>query len=167
MIGASIVGLKSDSAWMTNTCALFCLLGLAGILTMTLGVGGYFIFLGKRKFGVNPFSTDIRTLLKTSSTEGAPFFTADLVSKVVAVILVTLGGAWAFQGIDNSELAEMKSMSPAEFMQSERKLHQGGYVEGFFVILVMGLLYLGALKIISYLVRRLLLRKSDASLKGK
>jgi len=84
------------------------------------------------------------------------------IPKVIALILVSIGAAWLMIRFDASALAKMDSMSPADYIQHQRELHQHAFVFHFIVYLMMGGFYLGVIEFIAYVIGLLIPKKPDA-----
>jgi len=74
------------------------------------------------------------------------------IPKFIALVLVSIVGAWLMLGIDASELAKIDSMSAADFIQKQRELHHHSVVFHFIVVLMMGGFYLGVVEFLSYVI---------------
>jgi len=75
------------------------------------------------------------------------------IPKVIALILVSLAAAWLMIHFDASTLAKMDSMSPADYFQHQRELHQHSFAFHFIIDLVMGGFYLGTVEFITYVIK--------------
>ena len=75
------------------------------------------------------------------------------IPKVIALILVSLGVAGLMMGSDSSALAKIDSMSPADYFQHQRELHQHSFAFHFIIDLVMGGFYLGTVEFITYVIK--------------
>ena len=80
------------------------------------------------------------------------------IPKAIAFLVVTIGGACLLHLFDMQELAQINSTPPDAFIQSELELHQHGLFFDFFVSLLMGAIYLGAVEFVAYLVRKIIRR---------
>ena len=78
------------------------------------------------------------------------------ISKAIAFIVVTMVAAYLLHLFDLQALDQIKSTPPDAFIQSEMQLHQNGIFFDFFVALLMGAFYIGAVEIVAYVLRKLL-----------
>lgn len=74
------------------------------------------------------------------------------VPKVIALILVSIFGAWLMLHFDASALAKLDSMSAADYVQKQRELHHHSFVFHFISVLIMGGFYLGVVEFLSYVI---------------
>jgi hypothetical protein len=74
------------------------------------------------------------------------------IPKFIALLLVSIVGAWLMLGIDASALSKLDSMSAADYVQKQRELHHHSVVFHFFVVLMMGGFYLGVVEFLSYVI---------------
>ena len=75
------------------------------------------------------------------------------ISKVLALILVSIGAAFLMLRIDKSALARLDSMSATDYVQRQRELfHHHSFVFDFLVVLIFGGFYIGIVKFISYVI---------------
>ncbi len=74
------------------------------------------------------------------------------IPKVVALILVSIGAAWLLIHSDASSLAKLDSMSPADYIQYQRRIHQHSFVFHFIFTLMAGGFYLGTVEFLSYVI---------------
>jgi hypothetical protein len=95
----------------------------------------------------------------TITIQTSPNFT----SKAIAFIIVAVGMAELMQLFDNQTLADISSMSPAAFIQSQRDLSQQGFILHLVEMLVMGALYLGSLEAVAWGIRKIMPKKFAAS----
>jgi hypothetical protein len=83
------------------------------------------------------------------------------ISKVIALILVTIGVAWLVKSSDASALAKIDSMSPVDYIQHQRELHSHPYIVHFITFLILGGFYLGVIEFIAYLIGLAMPKKAD------
>ena len=74
------------------------------------------------------------------------------IPKFIALLLVSIVGAWLMLGIDTSALSKLDSMSAADYVQKQRELHHHSVVFHFIVVLMMGGFYLGVVEFLSYVI---------------
>ena len=74
------------------------------------------------------------------------------IPKFVALLLVSIVGAWLMRGVDASALSKIDSMSAADYVQRQRALHQHSVVFHFIIVLMMGGFYLGVVEFLSYVI---------------
>lgn len=74
------------------------------------------------------------------------------IPKVIALILVTAGLAWLMKWSDGAALLKIDSMSPADYIQHQRELHNHSYIVHFIFLLIFGGFYIGTVEFISYLI---------------
>jgi hypothetical protein len=74
------------------------------------------------------------------------------IPRVVALLIVSISLALLMKGFDASMLAKLDSMSAAEVIQHERSLHLHSVSYQFFLMLVMGGFYMGAVDFLTYLI---------------
>jgi len=74
------------------------------------------------------------------------------IPKFIALLLVSIVGAWLMLGIDASELSKIDSMSAADFIQKQREIHHHSVFFHFIVVLMMGGFYLGVVEFLSYVI---------------
>jgi hypothetical protein len=88
-------------------------------------------------------------------TEVRPQVRSGTMSRAMALVLVSSGLAWCFHRFDVSALAKIDSTPAAEFIQKQRELHMHSPVFWFVCTVIMGALYLGAMDLVTQLVRSL------------
>ena len=74
------------------------------------------------------------------------------IPKFIALLLVSVVGAWLMLGMDASVLSRIDSMPPADYVEKQRELHHHSVVFHFFFVLMMGGFYLGVVEFLSYLI---------------
>jgi hypothetical protein len=79
---------------------------------------------------------------------------------VQASIVVTIVAAYLLHIFDLQELVHINSTPPDAYIQSELELHQHGIFFDFFVTLIMGALYFGAVEGVAFVVRKILPKKT-------
>ncbi len=84
------------------------------------------------------------------------------IPRVMALLLVSIVGAWLLLRIDASVLSKLDSMSAADYVQRQRELHHHSFVFHFIVILLMGGFYLGVIEFLSFIVGLCFPRKPAA-----
>jgi hypothetical protein len=108
----------------------------------------------------------VAQLFSLGSTRAFDFMTTSTkqnpIPKVIALILVSIAAAWLIKRYDVSALAKIDSMSPADYIQHQRELHQHAYIFHFIVYLMMGGFYLGVIEFIAYVIGLLIPKKPDA-----
>jgi hypothetical protein len=82
------------------------------------------------------------------------------IPKVIALLLVSIAGAWLMLGIDGSALARLNSMSEADYVQRQRELHHHSFIFHFVIVLMAGGFYLGVVEFLSYVVGLCFRKKS-------
>jgi len=83
--------------------------------------------------------------------------------KVIALILVSICGAFLQRGFDASALAKLDSMSASEVVQYQRGIHQHASVYHFIAILILGGFFLGIVEFITCVIGLLFHKKPDVS----
>ena len=81
------------------------------------------------------------------------------IPRVIALILVSIGIAWLFGRFDVSALAKINSMSPADYIQYQRGLHQHSFLHHFIVYLMLGGFYIGTVEFITYVIGLIIPKK--------
>jgi len=66
----------------------------------------------------------------------------------VALLIVSLPGAWWSHDNDVNELAKMNSLPPAEYVARLRELHTHSPVLTFITLLIMGAVFLAIIDLI-------------------
>jgi len=84
------------------------------------------------------------------------------IPKVIALILVSSGIAWLALTLDASALSKIDSMSAAEYIQYQRKLHSHPFVFHFITFLILGGFYIGVVEFISYVIGLAIPKKPGA-----
>jgi flagellar biosynthesis protein FlhB len=84
------------------------------------------------------------------------------IPKVIALILVSIGVAFLMLSFDASTLTKIDSMSPADYIQHQRELHQHSFVFHFVTFLILGSFYVGVVEFIAYLIGLVIPKKRDA-----
>lgn len=84
------------------------------------------------------------------------------IPKAIALVIVTTVVAWLTVRFDASALAKMNSMTPTDYVQHQRELHQHSLGYHFVVFLIFGGFYLGAVELIGFVVNSALPAKRDA-----
>jgi hypothetical protein len=74
------------------------------------------------------------------------------IPKFIALLLVSIIGAWLMLGIDASALRKLDSMSATDYVQKQRELHHHSALFHFIIVLVMGGFYLGVVEFLSYVI---------------
>jgi hypothetical protein len=74
------------------------------------------------------------------------------IPKVIALVLISIGGGWLMLGFDADALSKINSMSPVDYIQRQRELHQHSYISHFVMCLIMGGFYLGAVEFLAYVI---------------
>jgi hypothetical protein len=74
------------------------------------------------------------------------------IPKFIALLLVSIIGAWLMLGIDAEALRKLDSMSGIDYVQKQRELHHHSFLFHFILVLVMGGFYLGVVEFLSYVV---------------
>ena len=82
--------------------------------------------------------------------------------KTAALVILTFGIAWLLHRYDALALSRIGSMSPANYIEQQRHLHQHGYLFHFIAWLVIGGFYLGAIEFVSCGIRALGSKKRSA-----
>ncbi len=77
----------------------------------------------------------------------------ELISKLVALILVILCFAWYTQNHNSTGLAKLESMSPADFIQYKRHVYQSPTLGIYIIQFVMSGLFICSLEGIAYAIR--------------
>jgi len=83
--------------------------------------------------------------------ESAP--SRSLLSRVIALVPVTLCAAGLFRILDEHALGKMDSMPPAAYVEYHRRVFEHSFLFSFVALLVAGGIYLAALEIFSSLIR--------------
>jgi hypothetical protein len=83
------------------------------------------------------------------------------IPKVIALILVSIGGAWIMLRIDAAALAKLDSMSATDYVQRQHELHHHSFVFHFLLVLMMGGFYVGIVEFIAYVIG-LFVKQADA-----
>jgi hypothetical protein len=78
--------------------------------------------------------------------------TPNPIPKVIALILVSICGAFLMLKFDASALMKLDSMSAADFVQHERELHNHSYIFHFIIVLMMGGFYIGVIEFVAYVI---------------
>jgi hypothetical protein len=84
------------------------------------------------------------------------------IPKVIALVLVSIVGAFLMVRFDASALTRLDSISAADYVQHQRELHHHSLVFHFIVVLIMGGFYLGVVEFIAYVIGLLIPKKPDA-----
>lgn len=84
------------------------------------------------------------------------------IPKAVALVVVTLVVAWLTLRFDVSAMAKINSMTPADYVQHQRELHQHSFGYHFVMFLIFGGFYLGAVELIGFVIHSVLPLKRDA-----
>jgi hypothetical protein len=84
------------------------------------------------------------------------------IPKVIALIIVTAAVAWLMLKADAAALSRIDSMSPADYVQHQRELHQHSYAFHFIIYLMIGSFYVGVVEFISYLIGLIIPKKLDS-----
>ena len=74
------------------------------------------------------------------------------IPKFIALLLVSIVGAWLMLGIDASALSKIDSMSAADYVQKQRELHHHPVIFHFIIVLMMGGFYLGVVEFLAYVI---------------
>jgi hypothetical protein len=74
------------------------------------------------------------------------------IPKVIALILVSIVGAWLMLSFDASALSRLNSMSAADCVQRQRELHHHSFIFHFVGMLIFGGFYLGVVEFLSYVI---------------
>jgi len=84
------------------------------------------------------------------------------IPKFIALILVSVVGAWLLVGTDASALSKLDSMSAADYIQKQRELHSHSFVFHFILVLIMGGFYIGVVEFLSYIIGLCFKQKTTA-----
>lgn len=79
-----------------------------------------------------------------------------IISRMIAFILVSVGLTFLLHFFDEQRLAEIYSTPPDAYIQSEIEFNQNGLFADFFAALLLGGLYLGAVEVVAYAVRKIM-----------
>ena len=82
---------------------------------------------------------------------------AHLISKIVALVLVSLGLTWSMKIFDAQQLAKLGNLdsAPPDYATAHlRYMHQHSYLQVFIMWLFTGAVYVGTVELISYVIRR-------------
>ncbi len=75
------------------------------------------------------------------------------VPKVIALLLVSIVGAWMMLKLDASALSRLDGMSATDYIQKQRELHQHTYIFHFVIALILGGFYLGVVEFLTSVIR--------------
>ena len=75
--------------------------------------------------------------------------------RFAAVILVSIPAAWIVKLGDAFAIRKINSMSAADYIEYARHIHQRSYFVHLGAYIVLGGLYLCAIELLAYLLRRL------------
>lgn len=89
--------------------------------------------------------------------------TANIISKIIALILVSIGLALLGGVFDHARLAQIDSQSPADVIQYERKLHQQGYLAHIIAALIFGPIYIGMVEGLARIIRLIIPQRQALS----
>jgi hypothetical protein len=90
---------------------------------------------------------------------------AHLISKICALVLISLCLTWAIKVFDARQLAKLgnpDSVPPDYATAHLRHMHQHPPLQVFFMWLFTGAVYIGAVELLSYVIRRLFPKKQAA-----
>jgi hypothetical protein len=74
------------------------------------------------------------------------------ISKVIALLLVNVIGAWLMLRSNVWALSKLNSMSAADYVQKQRVFYHHSFMFHFVILVVFGGFYLGAVEFLSYVV---------------
>jgi hypothetical protein len=74
------------------------------------------------------------------------------IAKFIALSLVSVVAALVTMSADGSILAKVNSMSPAEYVEYQRKLYHHSFVHHYLIWLIIGGLYIASVEFIAYAI---------------
>jgi hypothetical protein len=74
------------------------------------------------------------------------------IPKAMALVLVSICGAFLLAKMDTRALVKLDSMSAIDYVQYQRSLHQHSYLFRCFVILLLGGFFVGTVDFIAYVI---------------
>jgi uncharacterized membrane protein YjjP (DUF1212 family) len=88
----------------------------------------------------------------------------NLTSKLIALILISIGLALLSAHIRASEIARLDSMSPSDFLDYYRKHHGAhSFIFNYFSFLVVGGIFVAIVELFAYVIRLVIPKNTDAS----
>ncbi|HEY8960649.1 MAG TPA: hypothetical protein VIM57_00485 [Luteolibacter sp.] len=84
------------------------------------------------------------------------------IPKLIALLLVSIAGAWLMFRIDAYALTKLDSMSAAAYVEKRRAIHHHSFVFHFLLVLMLGGFYFGIVEFLSYLIGGCFKKKSAA-----
>lgn len=76
-----------------------------------------------------------------------------LLPKLLALIVVSVGVAWWLRSYDVRTLAKMDTMTADEFVAHQRSVHHHGAMLHFVSAFICGAIYIGAIECLAFLFR--------------
>ena len=82
--------------------------------------------------------------------------------KLIALLLVSIAGAWLMLRIDASVLSKLETMSATAYVEKQRAIHHHSFGFHFILVLVLGGFYFGVVEFLSSLIGRCFKKKPAA-----